>query len=99
MHGIILDNAVDNLTDNIVDPKMQRDEEEANRFAADTLIPPATLSEFINKDDFSNDAILKFAEELGIGPGIVIGRLQRDGILQYHQGNALKRKFHWRTRN
>ncbi len=74
---------------------MQKDEEEANRFAADTLIPPDALSSFIKPGTFSNEAILRFAMELDIGPGIVIGRLQREGLLAYHQGNALKRKFNW----
>jgi HTH-type transcriptional regulator / antitoxin HigA len=97
-HGFILDNAAEDLVDNIVDPKMQRDEEEANRFAADTLVPPEALSEFLKKGELSNDAILKFSDEIGVGPGIVIGRLQRDSILQYHQGNRLKRTFHWNTR-
>jgi hypothetical protein len=38
-HEFILDNAVEDLGDRVVDPEMQSEEEEANRFAADTLIP------------------------------------------------------------
>ena len=91
-HLFILDNAAEYLTDNVVDPDMRRNEEEANRFAADTLIPPRALSVFIQKNDLSNDAIHQFAEEEGIGPGIVVGRLQHDGLLAYHQGNKLKQR-------
>jgi HTH-type transcriptional regulator/antitoxin HigA len=89
-HVFILDNAAEELTDKVVDPEMQRNEEEANRFAADTLIPIGALSRFIQGKDFSSDAIHEFAEEQGIGPGIVVGRLQHDGLLSYYQGNKLK---------
>jgi HTH-type transcriptional regulator/antitoxin HigA len=89
----ILDNAADNLMDKVVDPEMQKQEEEANRFAADTLIPSKALSQFIQKKDFSNDAIHQFAEEQGIGPGIVVGRLQHDKVLGQYQGNHLKQKL------
>lgn len=37
--------------------------------------------------------IESFADELGIAPGIVVGRLQREGILDWSKGNKLKRKF------
>ncbi len=91
----ILDNAVDDLVDSIVDPQMQREEEEANRFAMDTLIPPGELADFIRHGVFTNDSVLKFSKHLGVGPGIVVGRLQRERILDPHQGNALKRIFNW----
>lgn len=96
-HCFILDNAAEDLMDNVVDPQMQRKEEEANRFAADTLIPPAMLDSFIKKRDFSNAAIHDVADELGIGPGIIVGRLQREGLIKYHQGNALKQRFIGKT--
>jgi HTH-type transcriptional regulator/antitoxin HigA len=94
-HGFILDNAAEDLADEVVDPVMQRDEEEANRFAADTLIPPDSLSDFIKKNEFSNEAILGFSDRLDLGPGVLVGRLQREGLLGYHQGNKLKRTFKW----
>jgi addiction module HigA family antidote len=92
-HGFILDNAVETLTDQVVDPQMQRFEEEANRFASDTLIPPDDLSRFIQQGVFDNESIHRFSEELSIGPGIVVGRLQREKLLGYHQGNALKQRL------
>jgi HTH-type transcriptional regulator / antitoxin HigA len=92
-HSFIVDNAVDDLSDQVVDPEMQRFEAEANRFAADTLIPPRELTDFIRKKAFTNDSIHEFAEILGVGPGIVVGRLQHEGLLARHQGNALKQKL------
>jgi HTH-type transcriptional regulator/antitoxin HigA len=98
-HGFILDNADEDLTDKVIDPQMQKNEEQASRFAADTLIPPEILSSFIKKQDFSNEAVHRVSDDLGIGPGIVIGRLQREGLLAYHQGNTLKRIFNWNFRS
>lgn len=74
---------------------MQSYETEANQFARDTLIPPSALGEFIRKKTFTNDAIHDFSEAIGIGPGLVVGRLQHDGILARHQGNALKQTLGW----
>jgi hypothetical protein len=93
--SFILDNAAEDLSDRIVDPQMQKDEDEANRFSADTLIPPDALAVFIKKSDFGNDAIHAFSEVLGIGPGLVVGRLQFEGLLAPHQGNKLKQHLGW----
>jgi HTH-type transcriptional regulator / antitoxin HigA len=94
-HCFIVDNADKDLVDNVVDPQMQREEEEANRFAEDILIPPSQLFQFIQRQDFSNDSIQAFADTLNIGPGIVVGRLQREGVLAYFQGTQLKQRFAW----
>jgi addiction module HigA family antidote len=94
--SFVLDNAADELSDRIVDPEMRRYETEANQFAGDALIPPAVLAEFLRKNDFTNEGIHDFAEAIGVGPGLVVGRLQFEGILKPHQGNALKQKLNWK---
>jgi HTH-type transcriptional regulator/antitoxin HigA len=93
--SFVLDNAANDLSDRIVDPEMQRYETEANQFARDTLIPPAMLAEFLRKNDFTNESIHDFSEAIGMGPGIVVGRLQFEGLLKPHQGNALKQRLNW----
>jgi addiction module HigA family antidote len=94
-HDFVVDNPTEDMTDNVIDPQMQKHEEEASRFAADTLINPKPLAEFIAKGDFSNEAVLRFANKERIGPGIVIGRLRQEGLLEYYQGTKLMRKFDW----
>lgn len=94
-HDFVVDNPTEDINDKVVDPHMQKHEEEANRFAADTLIPPRALASFIEQADFSNNAVLAFSQKQGIGPGIVIGRLQQEGLLEYYQGTKLMRKFDW----
>jgi HTH-type transcriptional regulator/antitoxin HigA len=67
-------------------------EDEANRFAADFLIPPDHASRL---PTLTTEADVRaFAEELGIAPGIVVGRLQHDGIWGWHRGHNLKRGLH-----
>lgn len=91
----VIDNAAKDVGDKVVDPEMVKYEEEANRFAADTLIPPTALSEFVRRQTFTNESIHDFAESIGVGPGIVVGRLQHDGVLKRHQGNKLKQNLDW----
>ncbi len=93
--SFILDNAERDLSDGIVDPKMQKLEEEANRFAADTLISPALFDKFISCRSFNNDSIHEFSEAIDVGPGIVVGRLQREKILERFKGNDLKQRVDW----
>jgi addiction module HigA family antidote len=92
-HSFVLDNADSDLSDQVVDPQMRRYEDEANRFSADTLIPPDKFHAFIQKRLFTNKSIQDFSEEIGIGPGLVVGRLQFEGLLAAHQGNALKQQI------
>jgi HTH-type transcriptional regulator / antitoxin HigA len=94
-HRFILDNADVDLTDRIVDPEMQVLEDQANRFAADTLIPPRELAAFIGRRDLTSESIHGFSEAIGVGPGIVVGRLQHEEVLAAHQGNALKQRVRW----
>jgi HTH-type transcriptional regulator / antitoxin HigA len=97
LRSFVVDNAADHMGDDVVDPDMAKYEEEADRFAADSLIPPVALAEFLrlHRKTLTNDEIHDFAESVGIGPGIVIGRLQHDGVLEHWQGNDLKQKLEW----
>lgn len=70
-------------------------EEEANKFARDKLIPPQSLQNFIKKGRLLLPSISRFADEIGIAPGIVVGRLQHDNFLPRHVGNKLKIFYKW----
>ncbi len=71
-------------------------EEEANEFAAEFLIPKRRLRTFLEKPGhLSHDRLSRFAAELGIAPGIVVGRLQHERVLPITHCNALKRRLEW----
>jgi len=68
-------------------------EDEANRFAADQLIPPGVLADFKDRSTLSSVSILAFAEEIGVHPEIVVGRLQHDGVLGHQHMNVLRERY------
>ena len=71
-------------------------EQAANRFAADTLIPAEAYADFVRGTRrFSKVAVHRFAEGIGIAPGIVVGRLQFDGHVPRSHLNGLKQKLAW----
>lgn len=41
----------------------------------------------------THSSVMSFANEIGIAPGIVVGRLQKDGYLPYSQLNGLKVRY------
>ena len=70
----------------------EEEERIADAFARDTLIPPEAYAQFaIGNKTYST--VVSFANEIGIAPGIVVGRLQKDGHLQYSQLNGLKVRY------
>lgn len=89
----VIDNVKDDLLDTNVDVEMETCEVEANRFAADTLIPPNMLAEFVGRESFKSDAICEFADKVDVSPGIVVGRLQQSGILDHTQRIALNQSI------
>lgn len=70
-------------------------ENEANRFAADALIPPAAFERFVAAGDFATASIQRFAHQQRIAPGIVVGRLQRERVIKYSQQNKLTEQLKW----
>ena len=69
-------------------------EEKANRFAADFLIPNEHGDEL--KKLKTEADISAFAQSLGLAPGIVLGRLQKEGLLPWATRlNRMKRHFEW----
>lgn len=63
-------------------------EEEADTFARDLLIPPEHGSELVRLKSAST--IRAFAHEVGVHPGIVVGRLQKEGRIPWRNLNSLK---------
>ncbi len=66
-------------------------EEEADRFARDTLIPLDQYKQLVRNKPLTLEKIKLFAKNNQIAPGIVVGRLQYDGVISFSQGNRLKK--------
>lgn len=70
-------------------------EQVANNFAANHLIPPKEWRKFVSFGDYTNPSITSFAEYLGIAPGIIVGRLQREKLLPFNNGTTLFMRLKW----
>lgn len=77
-----------------IDALSMRDEQEANDFAANVLIPPDFQAE-LSSLSLDSRAVIRFAVRAGVSPGIVVGQLQYLGKIGYDQLNGLKRRFSW----
>ena len=73
-------------------------EAEANRFASDFLIPPSAYRRLIDMRPWNENQLMRFSQDIGIAPGIVVGRLQHDGRLAHSHFNSLKQRFEWASR-
>ncbi len=73
-------------------------EKEADRFAADWLIAPSAakkLCELAKKPYLSKNDVADFAHEMGVAPGVVVGRMQKEGWLPLKFMNDLKERYDW----
>ncbi len=72
------------------DTKTNDIESEADEFAKNTLIPDSVYNEFVKSNVFYNENIIKdFSKKNNISAGIIVGRLQKDGIIGWNQFNNL----------
>ena len=75
------------------DGTTDEDEVAADSFARETLIPTVEFNAFTSLNDFSKTSICSFAQEQNILCGIVVGRLQKEGFINYNRCNDLKTKY------
>jgi hypothetical protein len=78
-----------------VSREVDHDEELADQFAWDVLLPPAGYQAFVTTADFSQVAILAFAERQQVAAGVVVARLQTDGRIPRSYSNNLKKTIHF----
>jgi addiction module HigA family antidote len=73
------------------------EENEANRWATAFLIPPQAMATFMSSAEFSEQNVRRFAREVDVTPGIVVGQLQQFQAISYSQLNQLKERYRWTT--
>ena len=71
-------------------PRDNEAERAADQFAADILIPPDAWQTFPGEEQITEQTITAFADGVGIHPGIVVGRLQREKLIPYNRHNDLR---------
>jgi len=70
------------------------DEDQADAFASSWLIPSAEAAKLTSIPK-TNFGIQSFAKRIGVAPGIVVGRLQKEGLLPWTHLNGLKIRYRW----
>lgn len=70
-------------------------EAQANDFAEQELLPRKAFNAFSTRAPFTKALIIRFAKEIGIAPGIVVGQLQHKGLLHRSYCNDLKVSYQW----
>ena len=76
---------------------LQQQENEANEFSKNFLIPSNEYNNFIAQENFTKTAITKFAKRLNIKPSIIVGRLMHDELIAFgdFKLNSLRDKYNW----
>ena len=69
------------------------EEKAADKWSGDTLISSDDFEAFREERDHSERRVLQFAKAQGIAPGIVVGRMQLEGMIKYSMLNNLKEKY------
>jgi HTH-type transcriptional regulator/antitoxin HigA len=79
--------------DNEDDVESQQ-ETEANQYAQRVLVP-LTARRQLQETTLSHRALIRFARDVGVSPGVVVGQLQYEGRVPRDHFNDLKRGYHW----
>ena len=75
------------------DGTTEEDENCADEYAKNILISEQQYQEFVAEGEFSKMSMINFAKQAGIDVGIVVGRLQKEGYIQYNWHNDLKTRY------
>ena len=78
---------------NQINGTTEDDEVVADLWAKDILISNNDFEDFINTNCFSDSNIRAFAKIQEIAPGIVVGRLQKEGYIKHSMLNNLKEHY------
>ena len=73
----------------------EKREKAADAFASDALLNRESYLAFVENGDFSYSAIHNYAKEQRVPPFIVIGRLQKEGIIPWNWYQKYKLRYKW----
>ena len=86
------------LEGDLKDEQSDRLEKESDKFAGDILIPLDRYRSFLKGNSLYPKDIVEFANNLGVHPGIIVGRLQHDNKIEKSWYNGLRSQYKWRSK-
>ncbi|WP_320035504.1 HigA family addiction module antitoxin [Halarcobacter sp.] len=86
------------LENGYTNPKLEKQEKEADNFSSELLIPEKEYKKFLSMNKMSREGVIQFSEKLNIKPFILVGRLMHDGIIGYdnNQLSSLRDRYKWK---
>jgi hypothetical protein len=77
-------------------PGDDKEEAEANHWAANLLVPQQEIEKFVSAGSFDLESVTMFSEKIDVAPGIVVGQLQNRKAVPWNSPlNHLKLPFEW----
>ena len=76
------------------DTQLAAKEQEANEFAARVLVPDE-FQPTLRALSPNWREVVRFAQQVRVSPGIVVGQMQHYGRIRYNHLNRLKRRYRW----
>lgn len=70
-------------------------EDAADKFAGDTLLDPKSYARFVAMNDYTIEAIRRYAVSQRVAPFVVIGRLQKEKRIPYAWYSDYKIRYKW----
>lgn len=71
------------------------EEDEANKWATNFLVPQMQLEAFIAGFGGTEEEVIAFADRHDVAAGVVVGQLQHRSVITYRQMDHLKVRFEW----
>jgi len=74
--------------------KINKEEEDANNFSAELLIPKE-FQQRLKRMRVNKRSLMDIAMDTDVSLGIIVGQLQHMGMIEYNHWNSFKRKYTW----
>jgi HTH-type transcriptional regulator / antitoxin HigA len=91
LHG---KNHLDGEGNEVMGKETEKQENEANEFAGELLFPPEVRSE-LGSRGLGPKSVMAVARAAGLTAGIIVGQLEKAGMIRHGQLNFLKHRYRW----
>lgn len=86
------------LEDGCSDPKLQKQEDEADKFASEILLNSNDFNKFVSTNNISETSVIDFAKQQGVKTSIVVGRLMHEEVIKFndYRLSPLRDRYKWK---
>lgn len=88
-------NHIDGEGVKVMGADIETHENEANAYAQEILLPDEIRQDLINRQRLSAKAIIQAAKAAKVTAGVIVGQLERAGVIQHGTLSYLKHRYRW----